>query len=196
MKMAEVKILIEGYAEKTKDGWLASPSTVLIKDGGLNIIADPGSNKKLLLKKLAEEKLKPEDIDLVFVTHYHLDHTLNIRIFPDCDVLDVDEINRDDKMFEYSGKIPKTSIEVIPTPGHAYEHASLLAKTDKGNIVVAGDLFWWRTNEEQKIDYKSLVEKEDSYVKNKDEIKKSREKILKVADFIIPGHGKMFKVEK
>jgi glyoxylase-like metal-dependent hydrolase (beta-lactamase superfamily II) len=194
--MAEVKVLIEGYAEKTKTGWIASPSTVLIKDSGLNIIADPGSNKKLLLRRLAKEKLKPKDIDLIFLTHYHLDHTINIRLFPDCDILDGDEINKDDKIFNYSEKIPKTNIKVIPTPGHAHEHASLLVKTEKGNIVIAGDLFWWRTDEEQKTDYNSLIEKEDPYVKNKEEIKESRKKILELADYIIPGHGKMFKVKK
>src|SRR4030042_6497352 len=150
--MTEVKVLIEGYAKKTKDGWIASPSTVLIKDSGLNIIADPGSNKKLLLKKLAEEKLKPEDIDMVFLTHYHLDHSLNIRLFPDCDVLDGNEINKDDKIFSYSGRIPKTNIKVIETPGHSVEHASLLVETKKGKVAVAGDVFWWSTNEEQKID--------------------------------------------
>ncbi len=192
--MTEVKILIEGYAEKREDGWLASPSTVLIKDSGLNILVDPGSNKKLLSKKLAEENIKPEDIDLIFVTHYHLDHILNIRLFPDCDVLDGDEINRDDEIFDYSGNIPKTNIKVIPTPGHAHEHCSLLIETDKGNIIIAGDLWWWIEGEEQKIDYDSLIEKDDPYVKDKDVIIESRKKILEIADYIIPGHGKMFKV--
>jgi glyoxylase-like metal-dependent hydrolase (beta-lactamase superfamily II) len=194
--MAEIKILIEGYAKKTENEWIASPSTVLIKDNGLNILVDPGSNKKLLLNALVKEKLKPKDIDLIFLTHYHLDHILNIRLFPDCDVLDGDTINRDDKILEYSGNIPKTSIKVIPTPGHAHEHASLLVKTSKGDIVIAGDLFWWRTNEEQKTDYNILVEREDPYVKNKAELEESRKKILEIADYIIPGHGKMFKVKK
>ena len=48
--MTEVKVLIEGYAEKNKEGWLASPSTVLIKDSGLKIIVDPGSNKRKMFK--------------------------------------------------------------------------------------------------------------------------------------------------
>jgi len=194
--MAEVKVLIEGYAKKTKNGWFASPATVLIKDCGLKIIADPGSNKKLLLKRLAQEKLKPSDVDLIFLTHYHLDHSINIRLFPDCPILDGNEININDKILSYSGKIPKTNIKVIPTPGHAHEHSSLLVKTKKGNIVIAGDLFWWRTNEKQKTDYDSLIEKEDPYVKNKTENENSRKKILEVADYIIPGHGKMFKVKK
>ena len=194
--MTEIQILIEGYAKKTKDGWLASSSTVLIKDSGLNILVDPGSNKKLLLKKLVEEDLRPKDINLIFVTHYHLDHILNIRLFPNCDILDGSEINRDDKIFEYSGNIPHTNVQVIPTPGHAHEHASLLVKTDKGNIVIAGDLFWWGEDEEQKTDYDSLIKKEDPYVKDQDMIKKSREEVLEIADYVIPGHGKMFRVEK
>jgi len=194
--MTEVKILIEGYAKKTKDGWITSPSTVLIRDSGLNILADPGSNKKLLLKKLAEENLKSKDIDIIFVTHYHLDHTLNIRLFPDCDVLDGNEINKDDRIFSYSGAIPKTNVKVIETPGHAKEHACLLVETEMGRIVIAGDLFWWRDNEKQKTDKESLMKHEDPYVKNKEELMNSREKILEMADYIIPGHGKMFKVEK
>jgi len=191
--MAEVKILIKGYAKKTKDGWMASPSTVLIRDSGLNILADPGSNKKLLLKKLAEEKLKPEDIDMIFLTHYHLDHSLNIRLFPDCDVLDGNEINKDDKILSYSGKIPNTNVKVIETPGHSVEHASLLVETEIGKIVVAGDVFWWTDNEKQVVD---INRPDQAHSCDMKKLIESRKKILEIANYIIPGYGKMFKVEK
>jgi glyoxylase-like metal-dependent hydrolase (beta-lactamase superfamily II) len=194
--MSKIKILIEGYAKENKDGWLVSPSTVLIEDSGLKILVDPGANKKLLLKNLAAAGLKPKDIDRIFVTHYHLDHILNIRLFPDCPVLDGNEINQDDKITDYSGKIPGTKIKVIPTPGHAAEHASLLVETAEGIIAIAGDLFWWEDSEARKTDRASLLKKVDPYVKDKMAIRRSREKILAAADFIIPGHGKMFKVEK
>lgn len=194
--MAEVKILIEGYAKKGKPCWRASPSTVLIKDNGLNILVDPGANSKLLLKALAKEQLKPEDVDLIFLTHYHPDHVLNIRLFPKQDVLDRWLIYRDDEEIEFSGKIPGTNIKVIPTPGHAHEHAALLVKTTTGKIAIAGDLFWWTTDEKQKTDFRSLVKKLDPFAKNEKDLMKSRRKILKLADYIIPGHGKMFKVKK
>ena len=58
MNFSELKVLIKGYAKKTKDGWLASSTTALIEDSGKKIIVDPGINKELLLKKLQEEKLK------------------------------------------------------------------------------------------------------------------------------------------
>lgn len=196
--MAEVKILIEGCVKKLKDGWLASPSTVLIKDRGLTILVDPGSNKELLLKKLLKENLEPNDIDMIFLTHHHLDHTLNIRIFPDCDVLlDGDKMNGADRIFAYSGNIPKTDVKVISTPGHTLEHASLLAETEMGKIVIAGDLFWWLDEEKQRTDYESLMSHKDpGGAKNEKVLQESRKKILEIADWIIPGHGKMFKVEK
>jgi hypothetical protein len=36
----------------------------------------------------------------------------------------------------------------------------------------------------------------DPYVKNEKDLKESRKKVLEIADYIIPGHGKMFKVQK
>ena len=195
-KMAELKVLIEGYARKENNIEVASPSTVLIEDSGLKILVDPGTNKKLLLEALEKEGLEPEDIDLIFVTHYHLDHVLNIKLFPDKNVLDGDIIYRDDKEIGFSGKIPNTNIKIIPTPGHAHEHVCLLVETEKGKIVIAGDLWWWTDKEKQKTDYRSLMNHEDPYVKDKTALRNSRKKILEIADYIIPGHGKMFEVNK
>ena len=139
----------------------------MIKDSGLNILVDPGANRKKLLEALEKEGLRPEDIDIVFLTHYHLDQILNIRSFPDKDIYDGDTINSYDKIVEYSGNIPNANVQVIETPGHAHEHCSLLIETEKGKIVVAGDVFWWKDEEEQKTDFESLIKHEDPYAKDK-----------------------------
>jgi len=194
--MAEVKVLIKGYAKEEKGIKIASPSTVLIKDSGLNILVDPGANKQKLLNALSKEGLGTTDINLIFLTHYHPDHILNIRLFPNKDILDGNTIYRDDKEIGFSDKIPNTNIQVIQTPGHAHEHACLLVETDKGKIVIAGDVFWWVDNEEQKTDKESLLQHRDIYVKDKKKLEESRKKLLEIADYIIPGHGEMFKVEK
>jgi len=194
--MAEVKVLIEGYAREIDNGWLASSSTVLIKDGSKKIIVDPGINKDLLLKKLKAEDLSPDDIDIVFMTHYHPDHVFLAPIFEKAIVVDGDTIYEKDKETEYEGKVPGTDLKVISSPGHAHEHCALLVKTEKGKIVVAGDVFWWADEEEQKIDKQSLLKHKDPYVKDKKVLRESREKILNLADYIIPGHGKMFKSPK
>ncbi|MBU0636505.1 MBL fold metallo-hydrolase [Candidatus Micrarchaeota archaeon] len=194
--MSEVTVLIEGYAREKNGTEVASSTSVLIKDSGLKILVDPGSNKKLLVKALERKGLQPNDIDIVFLSHYHLDHILNIRLFPDKDILDGNTISRNDQIIDFEGKIPNTTIEVIPTPGHASEHCSLAIKTEKGTVVVAGDVFWWADNETQKTDSKSLLEHKDPYEKDHAQLLASRKKLLKIADFIISGHGKMFKVEK
>lgn len=193
--MSIVKILVEGYAHEGKGCYEATCSTVLIEDSGKKIIVDPGCNEKLLLNALKKEKLTPKDIDLIFLTHYHIDHLLNIRLFPGIDILDGDTIYRGDKEFSFKKKIPGTDIEVIETPGHAHEQATLLVKTEKGVIAIAEDLWWWEDGK-QKTDKKSLLSLKDPFVKNKHALLKSRKLILQKADYIIPGHGKMFKVNK
>jgi len=194
--MAEVKVLIEGYAREEDDAFVASPTTTLIRDGGKTILVDPGANSQKLLDALSKEGLQPQDIDIVFITHYHPDHILNIRLFPGKDIYDGGIIWRDDKEIEYEGKIPDTNVEVIQTPGHADEHCSLLVETDEGKVLVNADVFWWMDDEEQKIDRESLMNKEDDYANNMEKLKESRKKALEIADYIIPGHGKKFKVER
>ena len=194
--MAEVKVLIEGYAKESDKGLLASCSTVLIKDSGKNILVDPGCNPKLLIESLKKEHLNAKDIDLIFLTHYHIDHVLNIRLFPNADVLDGGVIYKNDLEIEFQDKIPGTNIQFINTPGHAHEQASLIVETAQGKTVIASDLFWWMDKDEQKTDYKSLINLKDPYVKNEKDLKESRERVLEIADWIIPGHGKMFKIEK
>jgi len=193
--MAEIKVLVEGYASKKKKGNPASPSAVLIFDGDIKVLVDPGSNAKALLEALRKEKIKPADIDIVFLTHYHLDHLLNIRLFPTNDIYDGDTISRGDKIISFAGgKLPKTNIRIIKNPGHAYEHCSLLAQTAKGKVAVAGDVFWWWNEQKKNYARQKLLKQKDPFVKNKLALLQSRKKLLALADYIIPGHGKMFKV--
>lgn len=194
--MANIKLLIQGYARKLKGGYIASPAVVLIRTNGLNILVDPGSNQARLKAALKREKISPTDIDLIFLTHFHLDHILNIRLFPEAIILDVDTIYQGDKGVLYKKFIPGTEVQVIETPGHAHEHGVLIIDTEEGRVGVSGDIFWWNEGEKQKTDYKSLVYKKDPYTKNWKQLVASRRQLLKLADWIIPGHGMIFKVEK
>ena len=90
--MTKVKILIEGYAREEKDYVAASSTSVLIKDGKLNIIVDPGMNRKFLMNALKKENLMPKDINYVILSHYHLDHSLLTGIFENAKVLYADDI--------------------------------------------------------------------------------------------------------
>jgi glyoxylase-like metal-dependent hydrolase (beta-lactamase superfamily II) len=194
--MTEVKVLVQGYARECEGHEEATSSAVLIEDSGKKIVVDPGADKDLLLEALEKEGLATKDIDLIFLTHKHMDHILNIRLFPGTIIVDGNEIYDGNKITEYEGNIPGTSIQVIQTPGHTYSQSTLIVKTKEGVIAIAEDLFWWSDGEEQKVDLENLLGLKDIYAKDENKLKESRKLILAKADFIIPGHGKMFKVEK
>jgi len=196
--MAEVKVLIEGYAKEEEGFELASSTTTLIREGDFKIIVDPGMNRKLLLEALEKENLSKEDINYVVLTHNHLDHILLAGIFENAQILDEGAIySFEGTIKNHEGRIPGTNIEIISTPGHDQSHSTVLVDTKKfGKVAIAADVFWWADNEEQKTDKESLIGREDPYVKDKKKLIESRKKILEKADYIIPGHGKMFKVKR
>jgi glyoxylase-like metal-dependent hydrolase (beta-lactamase superfamily II) len=76
-------------------------------------------------------------------------------------------------------------IKIIKTPGHDYSCITLLVKTDKGTIAICGDVFW-----------KENFPETDPYASDKEKLKESRKKVLKIADYIVPGHADMYKVKK
>jgi glyoxylase-like metal-dependent hydrolase (beta-lactamase superfamily II) len=128
------------------------------------------------------------------LTHFHPDHILLTALFEKAQVLDSETIYENDLEIEYEGWIPGTSIRVISTPGHAHEHSSLVLNTDQGVVVVAADLFWWTDDQEQKVDdLNLLINRDDPFTKDRDALIESRKKVLAIADWIIPGHGKVFK---
>jgi len=194
--MAKIKILIPGYAKKIDNGWLASSTVTLIEDNNKKIIIDPGCNKKELLRTISQQGLEPANIDYVLLTHNHTDHILLTAIFENAKVLNDTEIYNNDKQTEHENIIPDTDLKIIQTPGHDQFHCALIVNTKEGTYIVAGDVFWWMDEEEQETDYDSLLNHNDPYVKDQKTLKQSRKRILELADFVIPGHGKMFKVEK
>jgi glyoxylase-like metal-dependent hydrolase (beta-lactamase superfamily II) len=196
--MAKAKILIQGYAEKKNGSEFASSTATLIQEGPLNIIVDPGMDRKLLLEGLKKENLSISEIDYIVLTHYHLDHSLLAGIFKNAKILDNGEVySWSGEIKSHGGKIPGTEIEIIKTPGHDMFHCSILIRAERlGKVAIVGDVFWWKDGERQKIDRESLIRHNDPYAKNKKDLINSRKKILEIADYIIPGHGKMFKVEK
>ena len=81
-------------------------------------------------------------------------------------------------------------VKIIHTPGHVMDMISVVVETKGGKVVITGDAI----SDKEMID---LNKKGDPVVPADIwEYDKSRKKILEIADYIIPGHGRMFKVEK
>lgn len=181
-----VKIIKPGYFKWIgKNRCQTGSNVVLIQDGKKNILVDtgsPGEDKKIIAS-LKKEKLKPKDIDIVILTHPHADHIANNFLFPKALFIDSLGEFRGDKFLlaKAERKITK-NVRIIKTPGHALEDISIIVNnTEFGIIAVIGDLFW-RGGDNKLIQVESP--------KN---LIASRKKILFIADYLIPGHGKMFK---
>jgi glyoxylase-like metal-dependent hydrolase (beta-lactamase superfamily II) len=193
--MTEIKILIEGYAKKLPNGWVASSTVCLITSGDKKIITDPGCNRAKLLEAFKKEGLTTGDIDYVFLSHQHPDHILLAGIFENAKFVtyDTNLTYDNDHLTEFNAHSLGDDIEIIQTPGHVLEHISLLVTTAEGKVGIAGDAIWWLEDEEQNFD---IDQQDHSQAKgmNMETLVESRKKLIGLADYIIPGHGKIFKV--
>lgn len=184
--MAKVDVLIKGYNREINSGLHNYACTcTLIRDKDINMVVDPGSHQSIgmYIFALGEFGLALEDINFVFTTHEHLDHSMNRALFENATIIDRygyhkgDEhrFHSNDEEFEIS-----KDIKMIATPGHGGDiHASLLVETHDGTVCVAGDVWW----------YEDLTPEIDPHATSQEELEVSRQKLIKVADYIIPGHG-------
>lgn len=192
--MAKVKILVEGYARERGGVEYASSTATYIEENGVKMIVDPGMDRTRLLGALKREKLAPTDFDYVILTHLHPDHSLLAALFSRASVLfDTELYFWSGKITPHQGRVPKTKIKIISTPGHSSTHSAVLATTqDLGTVIIAGDLFWWPAGARQKTDYQSLIKRPDPYLKDKKALEQSRARVLAKGDYFIPGHGLAF----
>ena len=187
--MARVKILVQGYtsADNPESGKeLTCPTITLVRDKDLVMVVDPGilESQAILAEKLKAEGLSVEDVTHVFITHSHLDHYRNIGMFAAAKTVEYFGVWEKNKVDDRPIRLT-SDIEIIETPGHNYDGLSLLVDTKSGKVAVVGDVFWKESGPDK-----------DPYASDQKKLEQSRQKILALADYIIPGHGPMFKVKK
>ncbi len=185
--MTEVKVLLVGYFEWIRKNVCRASSTItLVEDGREKILVDTGNltDDKKILKALKKFKIKLAEITMVVNTHVHPDHRGCNFLFKKAKIITSEDINEDDKFtFAPSGDFSITPhVKIVRTPGHTMQDCSVLVKIARGKVAIVGDLFW-----------KGLKDKL-AFVENKKLHRASQKKILKMADFIIPGHGDIFKI--
>jgi glyoxylase-like metal-dependent hydrolase (beta-lactamase superfamily II) len=189
-----VKVLVQGYALKETSGrYKASSAAVLVFSEGKTVLIDPGLYPKELKAALDHENVNIDSIDIVTFSHSHQDHIRNYKLFDKSRVYDP---LKQYKKIPEDLYVPGTQIKVIPTPGHVDKHISFLVDTPDGRYAIAGDVFWWEDTEGQKTDKVSLIEHIDPLAEDMTLLEESRKKLLSMTDYIIPGHGGVFKVPR
>ncbi len=90
-----------------------------------------------------------------------MDHSLLAGIFEDAVILDDGEVYTwSGEIYSHDGRVPGTDIRIIPTPGHALFHCSVLFSTQEyGTVAVVGDLWWWKEDEKQETTVEALLKK-------------------------------------
>lgn len=160
-------------------------SVSLVLDGEAVIVVDPGmvADRELILAPLRRLGFEAGQVSHVVVTHHHPDHTVNIGLFANAEVVDFWARYRDDQWLDHDGDGYRVSAHarLLLTPGHTNEDATLLVETDAG--VVACTHAWWHTDRTPEVD--PLADDQAA-------LETSRARILAEADLVVPGHGEPF----
>ncbi len=178
--MTSIHVLHAGYA----DDRVASTVT-LIRDGDALIVADPGmvGDRALILDPLRALGVAPENVTHVFLTHHHPDHTINVALFPNAEVVDFWARYRGDEWLDHDGDGYGLSpnCQLWLTPGHTAEDATLIVRAD--DAVYAITHLWWRGDRSPDM---------DPLADDQAELERNRARVLEAADIVIPGHGQPF----
>lgn len=178
---AKIRVLFEGYSEPGVAGTVA-----LIEDGAQRIVVDPGMvpRRESILRPLRAARVAPDRITDVIFSHHHPDHTLNAALFPRARFHDHWAIYHGDVWESRPAEAFQLSphVRLTETPGHTPQDITTLVDTPEGTYAFT-HLWWDRTgppDDPLAIDGRSLHA--------------HRARIVKIARWIVPGHGAPFSV--
>jgi glyoxylase-like metal-dependent hydrolase (beta-lactamase superfamily II) len=198
-----IVVLAAGYLSYDKyhpdQGQRAATSTAtLIQVAGRAIVVDPGMDDARLLAGLAAAGVSPESVDAVFVTHTHGDHYRSVHLLPNASILvSGPEQNawrsRGSPDKELLARLVPTVTGIAPgvrmllTPGHTPGSASLLVAQAGQLVAIVGDAV-------DTFDFFARREPSHNAVDPGAERRNFR-LFAAVADVIVPGHGRPFRLE-
>jgi glyoxylase-like metal-dependent hydrolase (beta-lactamase superfamily II) len=179
-RTARLDILVEGYVRLPNVAGTVS----LIRDAGRVIVVDPGmvADRDLILRPMRELGVRPEDVTDIVVSHHHLDHTVNIALFPVVPVHDFQSVIEGDVLSHR----PAEGVQLTPgvrltaTPGHTPQDITTLVGTP--DDVAALTHLWWTPEGPA----------DDPYALDRGQLREQRERILDLATCIVPGHAAPF----
>jgi N-acyl homoserine lactone hydrolase len=179
-------LLKPGHLDRDDDSKIldARSSVTLIIAGSKKIVVDTGSEDEadLITERLSSFGLSPEEVDLVINTHDHVDHSGNNGLFKRARVLSG---KGEGKLKE--GDVVAPGVWIMETPGHTLESISVVCESSR-RIVMAGDAIPLMGNYLKGVPPRIHV---DRYL-----AMKSMDRIIEVADLVVPGHDSPFLVRE
>ena len=120
----------------------------------------------------------PEAVTHVFLSHHHPDHTINVALFPNAEVVDFWARYRDDLWLDHDGDghhLARTA-QLWLTPGHTRGGRHAHRQADDG--VYAMTHLWWHADRTPEI---------DPLASDQAALERGRARVLAAADVVIPG---------
>jgi glyoxylase-like metal-dependent hydrolase (beta-lactamase superfamily II) len=191
--MPRVFLLKPGSIQRDKSGKVldARSSVTLIISGKRKIVVDTGleGEAEQIERALAGLGLLPEEIDGIVNTHSHPDHCGNNHLF-----------SRAERLAPQDGQLICPGVWTLATPGHSLDSISVvvgpmpqaLKKADMAPgipiIVIAGDALPTFGNFQKDVPPALHVDRDLAV--------SSMNKIIALADTVVPGHDYPFSVRK
>ena len=181
-RTARYDVLVTG-----SPGPRCSSTCSLVRDGDARIVIDPGlaPSQAAILDPLRALGVEPEAVSHVFLSHHHPDHTMNVALFPNAEVVDFWARYIGDLWLDHAGDgyqvTPRSQLWL--TPGHTEEDATLVVEAD--DAVYAMTHLWWHADRTPAV---------DPFAVDQAALERGRERVLDTADVVIPGHGAPFRV--
>ena len=135
------------------------------------ILIDTSSKeaREELLEDLQTLEIKPENVDIIIITHNHYDHIQNLELFSNSKIYHAEKLNENSVIKE----IPE--MKIIETPGHTPESKSYLYQ----DILFSGDTLF----------HNGFIGRTDLPGGSEEKIMESLEKLKKIKYKILcPGH--------
>jgi glyoxylase-like metal-dependent hydrolase (beta-lactamase superfamily II) len=178
-RLARLDVLFTGYVGDRVAGTVS-----LIREDDRVIVLDPGMvpSRAAILDPLEALGVSPREVTDIVLSHHHPDHTVNIALFGEIPVHDFQAIYTGDEWDSRpaDGVFLSPSIQLLATPGHTPQDLSMLVGTP--GAIVALTHLWWTANGPA----------EDPYAGDQDLLRAQRERVLALADLVVPGHGASF----
>lgn len=182
---------------------------MVVRTSSATLLFDTGSagDRKGLVSGLKMLGLDPVDVDIVILSHLHFDHASNIELFSKSTIVVHEaEINYAVRheaidvglarwltagLVSCGPRIVADELEfgprvrIIRTPGHTAGHISLVVESEDGVVILAGDAIKDRTEAADKCSASAFDPRASTA---------SIERILDLADIVVPGHDVALRV--
>jgi len=209
-KLTSWEILLPGLPMTSPRGALGWCSVTLVRTGGGNLLVDTGSygDRSLLLARLEEAGVAPDEVDVVFLTHFHYDHVLNFDLFKNAQFYlsepEISYVTEGGFLAAGDPYIPAIvypllapqiksfagEVEILPglrtvaLPGHTPGMYGLLLEQD--GVLIAGDAI--------KNGYEFVKQLPPPVFGSSEEALLSYKRAADIARVIVPGHDNPFRL--